>query len=57
MLVREATSGALHEVVLHTANETPYATIIAALDATRAAKVQCGRARTCPALHVTFATD
>ena len=42
------------ELVLHVANDAPYAVMIGALDASYEVKRACGAA-TCPAYHVTFA--
>jgi biopolymer transport protein ExbD len=52
---RDATDRAQDELVLHAANDVPYATLIAVIDAARAVTRPCGGAR-CPAMRVTFAS-
>jgi hypothetical protein len=52
---RSPADRAFDELVLHTADDAPYAEIVSAMDAASGVKRSCGRKEPCSAFRVVFA--
>ena len=54
---RQTGDPSFDELVLHAADDTPYAEIVGAMDAAYGVRRPCARGKTCPAFRVVFADN